>query len=675
MGRRRTDTHRRKEEILRRAFKSSSFVMSRLLVLSLLALTLAAGLPQTADATDWLSGRESELVAVRINDGCIRISEILEKDFFPWASVHHIYAHGHTGRDDEHSFEAYDADIEAGSHYVEPDLVISRDGTLYVSHDLSAARMTGVRRDYSSMSDSEINRLRSRSGSRILKLSEVFERYGDSVYYLPELKTADDDAIEAFRTLVEEYGLEDRIMLQSEFPSALEKAEAIWPDMPKIQIVKSQSVFNESVGNDCVDEAAVRIDLMDEANCAAAHEAGKRISAWPVDTENDIRRAIDIGADAYFTGNVETAVDLELNYRRNPFGPLDTIMFASDYQSEKDFPEPKDTLAGLIGSAKKDGRHIDAAVICGDYSNVAGKHDYQISPDEAIAEIREIVSEEAPLTDDDRMIFVQGNHDRLTGAVSESGLHEFDNYLVYVLNTENDFPWKQGKTAGSRDKVKAAAARMKMCFDELIRKGETRPVFIAGHVPLHYTARASSRHSTGDNIYSSLIFDAVNEASKDLEIIYMFGHDHSKGWDCYLGGACVYKAEGDSMLLPVPHEGEVTTDEYEEKELGFTYLNAGYTGYYMNCAPEDYSSDPDSQYRAADETLTCTICEVYRNRIEITRYDAEGMHVLGAAGTADPYEDGIDKDLIPAGQYSQITDSPVLLRKHDKSREGLRDAA
>ena len=54
---------------------------------------------------------------------------------------------------------------------------------------------------------------------------------------------------------------------------------------------------------------------------------------------------------------------------------------------------------------------------------------------------------------------------------------------------------------------------------------------------------------------------------------------------------------------------------------------------------------------------------------------AGAMHVLGAAGEADPYKDGIDKKLIPADRYSQITDGPVLLKRHDTSGEGLRDAA
>ncbi|MBQ6623378.1 MAG: hypothetical protein IJH57_02040 [Mogibacterium sp.] len=39
-----------------------------------------------------------------------------------------------------------------------------------------------------------------------------------------------------------------------------------------------------------------------------------------------------------------------------------------------------------------------------------------------------------------------------------------------------------------------------------------------------------------------------------------------------------------------------------------------------------------SDHKAADESLTCTVCEIYPDRIEIRRYDEKGMHVLGAEG-------------------------------------------
>ncbi len=360
---------------------------------------------------------------------------------------------------------------------------------------------------------------------------------------------------------------------------------------------------------------------------------------------------------------------------------LATVFFASDYQAEEGFDAPADTLRAVLEAAKADGKMIDRAVICGDYTNDAKLHDYQLSPDESIEEIRAIVKEEcAGIAGDnsagtngetgagsdertgadtgDRILFVQGNHDRMTEQITPSGLLDCGDYLIYVLNTEEDFPWKQGKVSGCLAKVRRSSAAMKECFDELISNGETRPVFIAGHVPLHFTARTSSRHTTGDNLYSSLVFDVVNEAAKELDIVYLFGHDHSKGWDCYQGGSSVYKAKGDTILIPQFSENKVNTDVYTEEELRFTYLNAGYVGYYMNCGPEEHAVGEKDLYSAADETLTGTIFEVYGDRIVITRYDAGGVHVLGHKGQADPYKGGIDAGLIPEASYSNETTSP-----------------
>lgn len=344
--------------------------------------------------------------------------------------------------------------------------------------------------------------------------------------------------------------------------------------------------------------------------------------------------------------------------------PNAVILAASDYQYDSHFKDPADTLRGLIRAVYADGKKPEALLFCGDYTNDARLHDYQLSPEEPIGEIRSIIGEEAPSIKSENTLFVQGNHDSLSESIAESGLHEYDEYLVYVLNTENDFPWKQGKVAGCHLKVARAASEMEKCFDKLIAEGETRPVIIAGHVPLHYTARTSSRHTTGDNLYSSLIVDVLNDAAMDLDIIYLFGHNHSKGWDCYLGGSCVFIEPGYDMLVPEFDDSDVNTDTYRKETIGFTYMNAGYVGYYMNCAPDEYSSDPDSPYRAADETLTCTVLEVYDERVEIFRYDENGKHLLGAAGEGNPYKGGIDADLIGPENYSRPTEEETdYLRK------------
>ena len=472
-------------------------------------------------------------------------------------------------------------------------------------------------------------------------------------------KSADKETINAFRTELDKYGLAEYVILQSVYPEVLKTAESFYPDMPKLLVVKNTEALNLALSADYIDIVGARIQYMTQDNCDAAHNAGKKFVGWPINTESEIVNAIRMGADAYFTDDTALALKLEKKYRKDRVGERETIIFASDYQEESGFERPEETFKAVLSSAITGGEKPDAAVLCGDYTNDSRLHDYQLSGESAIEEIRSVLHEEAPYLKDDNMVFIQGNHDRLTDSITASGLHEYKSYLLYVLNTENDFPWKQGRIKGSYEKVKTAAGEMEKCFNELIEKGETRPVFIIGHVPLHFTARTSSRHTTGDNLYSSLIFDVANKGADSLDIVYLYGHNHSKGWDCYMGGSSVFKAKGDSLLIPVHEEGATSSDRFEEKTLKFTYMNAGYVGYYMNCAPgEDIKA-----HKSADETLTCSAIDIYKDRIEIRRYDETGPHILGAAGAGNPYKGGIDEGLIDSKYYSKEIKGPAIIER------------
>ena len=350
-----------------------------------------------------------------------------------------------------------------------------------------------------------------------------------------------------------------------------------------------------------------------------------------------------------------------------PEEPSDILFFASDYQIMEGWDTPAETLTSLLERVRSDGKVPTNIIYCGDYTNDSRLHDYQLSPDASIDEIREIISAGCSGISQDDVIFTQGNHDRLTDAISASGLHEYDNYLVYVLNTQYDFPWKQGRDTAFRDRVIRASEEMRVCFEKLIADGETRPVIIAGHVPLHFTARVSSRHNTGDNMYASYIFKEVNDAPRSLDIVYLFGHDHSKGWDCYLGGSSIFKEAGETILIPDAGGNTAYTDSFTAETLNFTYMNAGYTGYYMNCGPEELKNGTKDSYKAADDALTATVCEIMPGELIISRYSADGIHPLSWEGEGDPYKGNIDSELIGSEYYSKRKESPVHIeRKHQR---------
>ena len=169
-------THRRKRTLIT-------------LILIMLLLIAAAGW--------WLFQRGSHIGEQRAES----VTEVVQEDmqtasdalsgtegaFREYMIADHVYSHRGSAGSMEHSFQAYDAAIAAGSHNIEQDVVISSDGVLFVSHDISGLTMTGNRDFYKDMTAAEIEELRTYEGNKILRLSEVFDKYGRNVNYLVEL--------------------------------------------------------------------------------------------------------------------------------------------------------------------------------------------------------------------------------------------------------------------------------------------------------------------------------------------------------------------------------------------------------------------------------------------------------------------------------------------------------
>lgn len=230
----------------------------------------------------------------------------------------HVYSHRGSAGPEEHSFKAYDAAIEAGSINIEQDVVMSSDGVLYVSHDLNAVTMTGYNGMYEYISSETIDGLKTEAGNKILRLSEVFDHYGKDINYIIELKDNSDKCLLAFEQLVDESGLSDVITVQSMKAETLEILDKKYPDMPKLFVCWNQGDFDYVLDKPYVDIISVRAEvetgILTESNCKAAHEAGKKFSAWTLDTEDSIKKAIDMGVDTYFTNDTPLALEIEREY-------------------------------------------------------------------------------------------------------------------------------------------------------------------------------------------------------------------------------------------------------------------------------------------------------------------------------------------------------------------------
>ncbi len=85
-----------------------------------------------------------------------------------------------------------------------------------------------------------------------------------------------------------------------------------------------------------------------------------------------------------------------------------------------------------------------------------------------------------------------------------------------------------------------------------------------------------------------------------------------------------------------------TTDSYTKEELNFTYMNAGYIGYFHDAT-------------AADE-LTATVCRIYDDKLVLSRYSEDGLIDIGSVGKNNTRYN--DSAMIPATELTQATASP-----------------
>lgn len=246
-------------------------------------------------------------------------------------------------------------------------------------------------------------------------------------------------------------------------------------------------------------------------------------------------------------------------------GPCDpeaytTIITASDFQSG-DLNSYNRYYPDILNRMKSSGVPTpDAVLIGGDYSQMSGD-----IASAGILKINDITTSVYSGVNKNSIICIQGNHDLSSSGYTKTGLYDMGTYMLYAIN-EDDYPEKEDILGNSA--VKKTAKNLKSSLDNLVSKHEVRPVIIMTHVPLHHSARRDG----ADNKYSSLLFDVINNAAKTLDIVFLFGHNHSGSYDNYLGGSVNFLKPGDTIRIP----NSDRPSEYRNNTLNFTYTNFGY---------------------------------------------------------------------------------------------------
>jgi len=208
---------------------------------------------------------------------------------------------GASGEEIEHSYAAYDLAIGYGSKHIEQDVVSSKDGTLYVSHDDNSNRLTSVDKNYADMTDEEISKLKTANGENIHSLEDVFKRYDDTTNYV--IETKQDNQVPELVRLIKKYDLEKKVIIQSFNLQDLVDARKDLKQSEYMYLAdnKDKSNYSEVLNMEGIDIICLNKKNMNAETISEIHNHNKKAFFYTVDTVEDMKIAKELEVDGLFT--------------------------------------------------------------------------------------------------------------------------------------------------------------------------------------------------------------------------------------------------------------------------------------------------------------------------------------------------------------------------------------
>lgn len=211
----------------------------------------------------------------------------------------------------ENTIPAIEKAIESYADYVEIDLQETKDGRIVLMHDTSLFRTTGNKDTVSNLTLEQLQHLDAGSwfspefaGTRIPTVEEVFEQCKGRISLNIELKAdrnmeKNTRLVKKIVELISEYDMENQCVVSSTNYRMLEVVKEINPRIP------TGYILSFAIGNvkekDSVDFYSVRAGFLSEKFVIKAHEAGKEVHAWTVNTRTEMERMKRYGVDNIIT--------------------------------------------------------------------------------------------------------------------------------------------------------------------------------------------------------------------------------------------------------------------------------------------------------------------------------------------------------------------------------------
>ncbi len=230
----------------------------------------------------------------------------------------------------ENTLIAFRLALQKGADGIELDVQNTKDRIPLVFHDSTLKRIFSDNSRVDEMTVFELKKLapeadssQSSSVSPLCTLEEVLRLrrlYPEARFHL-DLKSP--DAKEKVVSLIEKYDLSDHCEIASQDPSVLKCIKELNPDIHTVLLISSYknlaaykygdifSLFPHTgvvPSPEYVDGISVRSSLLSLSLIRYAHQRNQSVYAWTVNSDSEIRRMCQLGADSIITDNPSYAM-------------------------------------------------------------------------------------------------------------------------------------------------------------------------------------------------------------------------------------------------------------------------------------------------------------------------------------------------------------------------------
>jgi len=243
-----------------------------------------------------------------------------------WIDLPHpaIIAHrGDKTHAPENTLAGFQMAVENGADGIELDVKLTADGQVIVLHDQTVDRTTNGSGRISNIEFAAVRELDAGSwfsetfrGERIPALEEVFETFGRHTYMNVELTnyaTPGDNLVPKVVDMVKKHGLQNKMLFSSFFARNLQITRSLLPEVPRglLCLRGRLGLWGRTFGWRG-NYFALHPYLTDVTPglVSRVHAAGKRLNAWTVNPEEQLKRMIGFGVDAIITDDPVLALRL-----------------------------------------------------------------------------------------------------------------------------------------------------------------------------------------------------------------------------------------------------------------------------------------------------------------------------------------------------------------------------